>query len=137
MNRFGKHSLHEIDHKITKNVPANTTKTKNTMWRQFASFCQERDYKIEATTTEEVLADILKDWAYNMKKLDGSDYKETTVKAMWNGIAKQLQDKYVDEFKRDVDPFKNSKFKPARDARDAKRHTLQEDPEKRKKVPLP
>ncbi|KAJ3661198.1 hypothetical protein Zmor_005606 [Zophobas morio] len=57
------------------------------------------------TLPTEKLAFILKDWGYNMKKVDGNDYKEAVIKTMWNG---------------------------SRNARDAKRRNLQIQPEKRK-----
>lgn len=66
-----------------------------------------------------------------MKKVNGTDYKESVVKTMWNSTAKILQDKFYNEFERRIDPFKDAVFKAARSARNAKRRLLQAQPEKR------
>lgn len=133
MSRFGLSSIAEIDKKIEDNVPGNTVKTQATIWRQFTQFCEEKKYKLESTTTEDELINIMKDWGFNMKKQNGGDYKEAVVKTMWNVTAKLLQQKYFKEFERNFDPFQSLKFKPARDARDTKRRALQVDPTKIKK----
>ena len=46
-----------------------------------------RGYILTSSTSKKELANTLKDWAFNMRKIDGSDYKEV-VKAMWNISAK-------------------------------------------------
>lgn len=38
------------------------------------------------------LANILEDFAFNMKKKIFEDYKESVVKVIWNSTAKQLQE---------------------------------------------
>lgn len=133
MSRFGQESLANIDGQIKKTVPENTVKTKRTVWNQFALFCTERKYVLDGSTTTEQLADVLKDWGYNMKKMNGDDYKESVVKAMWNQTAKLLQEKYYKEFDRQFDPFKDPIFQEARDAKNAKRKALQAVPDKRAK----
>lgn len=138
MNQLGQHSLEEINrNSINNTLPANTVGSKATIWRQFLSFCDERKYTLEESTTEDVLADIMTDWGYNMKKINGGDYKEAVVKTMWNVTAKIMQEKYANDFKRELDPFKSLKFKNARDARDSKRRALQADPEKLKRSAVP
>ncbi|CAH1111534.1 unnamed protein product [Psylliodes chrysocephalus] len=69
-----------------------------------------------------------------MKKEDGSDYKEYSLKCMWNSTAKTLQEiYYLKKFNRKIDPFQGVEFKSARDARNAKRRELQKFSEKRKR----
>ena len=62
------------------------------------TFCTDRNYELTATTSDEQLARILKDWGYNMGKYNGEEYKESAVKTMWNVAAKQLQQNYHYEF---------------------------------------
>uniref|UniRef100_A0A6P7F496 Uncharacterized protein LOC114326168 n=1 Tax=Diabrotica virgifera virgifera TaxID=50390 RepID=A0A6P7F496_DIAVI len=95
-------------------------------------FCVDRNYKLDAENNNERLAFILKDWAFNMRKIDGSDYKESVIKTIWNTTAKLVQEKYFCEYQRHIDPFKDITFKEARAARDSKRKLLQTVPDKRK-----
>lgn len=132
MNRFASNSLSVIDCKIVENVPKNTLKSKKYIWKQFESFCTSRNYSLDANTSTEKLALILKDWGYNMRKLDGSDYKEGVIKTIWNTTATLLQEKFYNEFGRKFDPFKDVIFLSARKARDTKRKELQRLPEKQK-----
>lgn len=132
MSRFGVSSLQTIDDKVKGTIPLNTIKSKKSVWSQFSAFCHERGYTLTADSTDEQLADIMKDWAYNMKKTNGDDYKETVIKAMWNQTAKLLQDKYCREFNRKINPFADAVFGAARGARNAKRKALQCIPEKQK-----
>lgn len=135
MSRFGQESLQTINQNIKDIVPKNTLNAKKSIWKQFDGFYSEKGYKLESTTTDEALVEILQDWGFNMKKVNGDDYKEHVVKTMWNQTAKLLQEKYSSEFAREIDPFKSLKFKPARDARDSKRRLLQAVPDKRKISP--
>lgn len=130
MDRFGADSLDVIDKNIKKSVPDNTVKSKTSVWNQFSAFLETRKYVLDADTTIEKIAEILKDWAHNMKKANGEDYKEKVVKTMWNQTAKMVQEKYYNEFHREIDPFKSLIFQSARDARNAKRRQLQADPTK-------
>jgi hypothetical protein len=75
---------------------------------------------------------ILKDWAFNMRKKNGNEYKESVVKIMWNSTAKQLQEMYYRKFNMKFDPFTDIEFSSSRAARDAKRRDLQTNPTKRK-----
>ncbi|KAJ8914799.1 hypothetical protein NQ315_014543 [Exocentrus adspersus] len=80
----------------------------------------------------ECLGSILKDYAFNIKKTGGADYKESVIKTMWNIItSKKLQQHYYDNFNIIFDPFKDVHFQQARKARDTKRGLLQKDPTKR------
>ncbi|XP_063931274.1 uncharacterized protein LOC135143348 [Zophobas morio] len=130
--RFGRNTPKEIDDSITNITPLNTKNSRNSIWRQFEKFCGERKYVFDGNTSTEKLAFILKDWGYNMKKVDGNDYKEAVIKTMWNVTAKQLQELYFNKFGIKFDPFVDLEFKGSRNARDAKRRNLQIQPEKRK-----
>jgi hypothetical protein len=91
-----------------------------------------KNYKIEETSGTQFLAKIMQDYAYNMKRLNGEDYKEGCVKTIWNVAAKMFQEKFNAEYNRIIDPFGDIIFQGARVARDAKRKELQARPEKRK-----
>ena len=77
--------------KLIENL--NTVKIETYIWKQFEDFCKQRNYKLRAETTDEEMANILKDRAVNMKRNDGSDYKEGVVKTIWNVSAKLPQKK--------------------------------------------
>ncbi|KAK9880562.1 hypothetical protein WA026_011799 [Henosepilachna vigintioctopunctata] len=132
MKRFGTSSGTEIDKEIEDLTPQNTVKTHKYVWKQFTEFCERRNYKLCAQTSEEQLSSILKDWAFNMKRADGTEYKEGTVKTIWNISAKLVQKKFYEEFNRETNPFRGVIFEDARKARAAKRKELQAIPEKRK-----
>ncbi|KAJ3666470.1 hypothetical protein Zmor_001911 [Zophobas morio] len=85
-----------------------------------------------AWTSNDELGNILKDWAFTMKRKDGSDYKEGVVKCIWNVSAKLLQEQYFKNHNRKIDRFKDLAFEGARKARSTKRKQLQLIPEKRK-----
>lgn len=123
--RFGSVALAEIDRQIYDNKPKNTVKTEKYIWKQFLEFCKNKNYTLNESTSNETLALILKDWGFNMRQTDGSDYKEGTVKTIWNNTAKLLQKKYYDEFNRIIDPFKDVVFQSARNAKNTKRRQLQ------------
>jgi hypothetical protein len=65
----------------------------------------EKKYELVEETSTEELASILCDWAFNMKKNNGKDYKESAVKTIWNTSAKMLQEKYFKDYKRVFNPF--------------------------------
>lgn len=132
MSRFGESSSGEIEKAINNNVPRNTVNSTTSVWRQFTLFCVEKKYELVEETSTEELASILCDWAFNMKKNNGEDYKESAVKTIWNTSAKMLQEKYFKDYKRVFNPFTDIQFKRARNARDTKRKILQAIPEKRK-----
>ena len=112
-DRFGISSVHEIDKNIANLVPLNTQKSRSSAWKQFESFCSERKYCLNGDTTIEELSRIMKDFGFNMKKLNGEDYKEEVVKTMWNTVAKLLQKKYYEEYRVSFDPFKDVIFSGA------------------------
>lgn len=132
MSRFGDLSSNAIDESIQNTEPHNTVKTKKYVWKQFLTFCSERNYVLNESISTEMIASILKDWAFNMRKCNGENYKENVVKTMWNITAKQVQEKYMKEFNRVIDPFSSPIFLAARNARNSKRRELQMLPDKRK-----
>lgn len=132
MSRFGTKSILSIEENVKNSVPKNTVNNKKYVWRQFMLFCEERKYVFNEETQTAKLADILQDWAFNMKKQNGENYKDYTVKTMWNLTAKMLQEKYYNEYHIKFNPFSDIEFKLARDAKSAKRKQLQSNPEKRK-----
>lgn len=79
-----------------------------------------------------MLSKILEDWALNMKKLDGSDYKERAIKTIWNVTAKVLQAKYEHEYRRKFNPFTDELFATARKAKNSKMKELGSCPLKRR-----
>ena len=132
-SRFGNNSLQNIDKQISLNVPINTTRSKKSVWSQFQNFCGERKYDVTSNALGvEKLNEILKDWGFNMRKADGTNYKETVVKQMWNSVAKQIQEIYYEKFGVKIDPFGDVAFKTARCARNSLRKKLQLVPEKRR-----
>lgn len=132
-SRFSKKSNDEIDQAIKGTTPENTVRSKAYVWKQFREFCVERGYQFDAMTPIEIIAAALKDWAYNMKKVDGSDYKEMVIKVLWNSTAKQLEESYYRDYGIKLNIFSDIKFLGARQARDAKRRELQANLEKRKR----
>lgn len=131
-NRFGSANSRDIDIAIENSTPLNTKKTRMCVWKQFNSFCTDRQYELSENTSIEALAKIMEDWSYNMKKQNGEDYKEIVIKSMWNITAKMLQQKYNSEYNVVFDPFTDIRFKKARDARNTKRRELQAIPAQRK-----
>lgn len=132
MSRFGNANFQCINALIKETIPKNTKNNHKYAWGIFMEFCYERKYELNEHRSVEELAMILKDWAVNMRKKDGTEFKEATVKTMWNVSCKILQGKYYNDYKIMIDPFRSIVFKPARDARDATRKKLQADPCKRK-----
>lgn len=131
-NRFGVKTIAEIEQSVESSISCNTKRSQNSVWLQFQRFCQERKFNLEEPAEISQLNLIMKDYGHNMKKLDGSDYKESVVKTIWNTTAKLLTEKYFKEFKIKIDPFSGMDFKDARASRDSKRKELQAQAEKRK-----
>lgn len=97
MSRFGTFSLENIDTSSKNIKPLNTVRSETYIWRQFMEFCDVRKYTLVEGHTEEDLANILQDWAYNMRKKNGTEYKEAVVKTIWNVSAKLLEKYYFEE----------------------------------------
>lgn len=130
--RFGSQCASDIKKAVSENIPLNTQKSKKSIWEQFSQFLKVRNYELDKSTPVIELAKILEDYAFNMKKGNGEDYKETSVKSIWNTTAKMLQEKYFKEYEIKIDPFTDITFKDARMARDTKRKQLQSCLQKRK-----
>ncbi|KAJ3666594.1 hypothetical protein Zmor_002031 [Zophobas morio] len=130
--RFSDKSFSDIGGTIVRSVPQNTRKSHSSVWRQFENFCSDLNYILQGSTTLEEISNILMDYGYNMKKVDGSEYKESCVKTMWNVTAKLVQEKFFNEYQISINPFNDLCFKKARNARDAKRRELQAQAHKRK-----
>uniref|UniRef100_A0A6P7F3A3 Uncharacterized protein LOC114324677 n=1 Tax=Diabrotica virgifera virgifera TaxID=50390 RepID=A0A6P7F3A3_DIAVI len=130
--RFGDNNHEQIKDLLKNNTPQNTIRTKRSVWTQFEQFCKVRNYQLNDNTSIQEIAKVLEDWGMNMKKMNGEDYKEYSVKTIWNVTAKMIQEKYFSEFKISFNPFIDIEFKKARDVRNAKRKELQSRPEKRK-----
>ncbi|KAK0073741.1 hypothetical protein PV326_013110, partial [Microctonus aethiopoides] len=122
--RFGKTTPSEIISEISNNVPVNTVKTKTSAWTQFENFCAERGYTLTSETITHEMNKILTDYGFNMKKKNGEDYKESSVKSLWNTTAQMLQEKYFKDFGIKIDPFSDIVFSEARKAKDTKRKLL-------------
>ncbi|KAF5274104.1 hypothetical protein FQR65_LT04502 [Abscondita terminalis] len=67
-----------------------------------------------------------------MRKRDETHYKDGVVKTIWNVTAEQMQGKYYRDYGVSLNPFQGATFKSARDARNALRRNLQNQPENRK-----
>lgn len=132
MSRFGNTNEADIQAEINNLIPLNTVKSQSSIWNQFSSFCEERNFDLNTKQSVEDVARILMDWGFNMKKKNGDDYKEYVVKTMWNTTAKMIQNMYFEKFNVIFNPFADSAFKKARDARNSKRRKLQGNLEKRK-----
>ena len=132
MSRFGHVHDDEIDKVIIlkKTTPKNTIKSNNSVWKQFMEFYSKYTFGRDTSASE--LASILKCWAFNMRKRQGEEYKEHTVKVFWNVKAKLLMKKYFNEYNIKINTFPQIEFKVTRDARDTKRKELQDMDGKRK-----
>lgn len=96
MNCFGSYSMTNIDLAIEKSVQYNTVKTHTSIWKQFTEFCKAKKHELLETGNFEQLNLILKDWAWNMKKENGENYKELVAKTMWNIVAKNARDVFYE-----------------------------------------
>lgn len=132
VNRWGDVGEDTINEQIDNLVPKNTTINKQSQWRQFMDFCKSKNFEINENTTVPEIASILKSWAFNMKRKDGTDYKEAVIKTLWNNIAKTLQEMYFKQHNLKFNPFEDIEFIEARKARDSKRKQLQGISNKRK-----
>ena len=47
MSRFGKESVEIIRQEIQNLTPRNTKRNKESVWKQFIEFCNEKSYEIE------------------------------------------------------------------------------------------
>lgn len=68
MSRIGTISMANITKNIEHLTPENTKRSILSIWSQFESFCEEKNYILGSDTAEEVLVIVIKDWAANMRK---------------------------------------------------------------------
>lgn len=54
------------------------------MWNKFLLFCKQENYHFLKNTIAAQLNDIIKEWAANIKQVNGEDYKESVVMTMFN-----------------------------------------------------
>jgi hypothetical protein len=125
----------EINELIATRDPPNTVNTKRSHWKVFSRFlAQEKpplvlDLK---TATDQTLNLFLKRFVFNVRKLDGENFKDESLKAIFNSVAAQLNDKIFECQNRKINIFEDAAFKEARDGKTVKRRDLQKDPLKRK-----
>lgn len=83
-NRWEIETVNEIKDAVAKSTSTNIVKSQKSVWGQFMFFCCDRNYKLCAETSVNELGMIMRDWAYNMKRVNGEDYKESVIKTFWN-----------------------------------------------------
>lgn len=98
---------------------------------KFMMFCVECYYKPDTNNSNEKLASILRHWAFNMRKIDGSYYKQSVIQTIETLLQNQCK-KNILVSEKYCDPSKDIIFKEARTVRDNKRKLLQVVFEKRK-----
>mgnify|MGYP005984020311 CR=1 FL=1 len=76
MSRFGAFSKVEINQNTKESVPLNIVNTQSSIWRQFEAFCCERKYELDRTRNIKQLANILQNWAFNMKNVKGDNTRK-------------------------------------------------------------
>lgn len=89
--RFGSADSQEIDSAIETLVPEGTKRAKEHLDRVFQRFLLAKNIQYDLSTmTDEVICSLLKNFAFNVQKKDGNDYKDKVLKGMWNGLAKKI-----------------------------------------------
>jgi hypothetical protein len=123
----------DIERKLLERTPTNTRSTQTMCWRIFGRFLLEFGLAFNPNTaTNEEINDLMKKFAFNARKLDGMDYKDESLKSIWNSIAKQIMNQVFKATGRAVNIFRDPDFQSARDAKFVKRRDLQKDPTKQK-----
>lgn len=133
-NRFGTRSADEIESfKAEFGENANTTAGIRRVKGMFLDFCVEKEIKYDpATITDEELNQLLENFIVNVRKRDGTEYKELVIKVIFNSLASNVLMKDIKAAqKRDISIFKDDAFAGSRKAKKAKRRQLQHDPQKR------
>jgi hypothetical protein len=67
MNSFRDITEREIDENLIRSVPKNTEKSKNSIWRQFMSFCAKKKSNRETPVSE--IAFIFKKWVFIIRNI--------------------------------------------------------------------
>mmetsp|Transcript_12627 Transcript_12627/g.16962 ORF Transcript_12627/g.16962 Transcript_12627/m.16962 type:complete len:240 (+) Transcript_12627:85-804(+) len=113
---------------------SHVKKFAQTNWRTFEHFLNSSSPPLvfdPKTATDKEINSLLKKFAFNVRKENGDDYKDMSLKNIWNNIAKQIEEKIFASQQREIDIFEGLPFLEARNARGAKRSVLQKDPTKR------
>ena len=119
-------------------VNPKTKASHESTWRTWERFLHDRELTCDLKTVGDAeLCELLKRFALNIKKQNGDEYKELTLKVIFNTLAKLLQDKVWELQGRKISVFEDPNFKLARTARGAKRKELQNDPTKRRESAQP
>jgi hypothetical protein len=124
----------QIEERLANRMPKNTRNAKDSAWRQFQRFLDLDSSLIfngNLSTSEEI-NELLKKFAFNMKTITGEEYKDESLKSVWNSVAKQIMDIVFKTQKREINIFSDPVFQEARDSKFLKRQDLQRDPTKRK-----
>jgi hypothetical protein len=123
----------QIAERLANRMPKNTRNSKESIWRQFQRFLEDENLLFdENTSTDEEINELLKKFAFNMRTIGGEDYKDESLKSVWNSVAKTIMDLVFKATRRKMNIFSDQAFQEARDAKFLKRQDLQKDPTKRK-----
>ena len=110
-------------------------KQKESYWRVFERFLAEPSNNVSfhpATSNRQEICRVMKKFAFNMKKENEDSYCDSSMKTIWNSVAKQINEKFFQEQQQTINIFEDPAFKAARAARDTARSLIQKIPEKRK-----
>jgi hypothetical protein len=128
----------QIEKELQGRTPANTRKTREFCWRKFVQFLKEAvsdptpmDFD-ENKWTDKEINQAMKRFAFNMRKANGDNYKDESIKSIWNSVAKQIMSRVFNATGRSIDIFKDQAFQEARDSKFVKRRAIQKDVLKRK-----
>ena len=69
-------------------------------------------FQVETATDTEICSIMLK-FAFNVRKKNRNNYKDQSLKYLWNNITKQIMEKVYDSQKRLINLFNNLAFKTA------------------------
>ncbi len=68
ISRFGNFTAKNIQGKNELSISKNIISTNNSLSRQFMSFSEEKKYYLKETRPIQGIANILRDWTYNMRE---------------------------------------------------------------------
>jgi hypothetical protein len=123
----------QIAEKLANRMPKSTKSSKESNWRQFRRFLEvEKLLFDENTSTNADINTLLTKFAFNMRTIEGEDYKDESLKTVWNSVAKQIMTLVFKATGRTMNIFEDLVFQEARDSKFIKRQELQKIPSKRK-----
>jgi hypothetical protein len=122
----------EINKRLEDRTPLNTRNSRVTAWKRFTTFLEETGEVFDDKWTDDQINQALKRFAFNIRKYNGEDYKDESLKSNWNCVAKQIMNQVYKGTGRNINIFKDPAFQEARDSKFMKRQELQKDPTKRK-----